>query len=432
MSHRADNPVPPRIRRRLWVVVAIMFVATVAGMVVLWPSGEPLAGTEDLRLIEEVHDASVVSTGEVPCPGTLPEQEIICPIVEVRLLAGPDAGEEATAPLPQAFADAGLEAGDRVVMGVNEGAPDDQKYTLLDRDRQSILLILAGVFALAVVVMGGLRGSAAIVGLAASLAVLLAFVLPAILEGRSPIWVAIVGASAIAFLALFAAHGFTPMTAVALLGTLGALALTAGLAALFVALAEITGVASEEASLVSFGAAQIDIRGLILAGVVLGGLGAIDDMTVTQASAVWELRAAGPGLSDRLLFRAAMRIGRDHVASTVNTLALAYAGASMPLLVLFVLSGQSLGAVANSEVVATEIVRTLVGSIGLVAAVPLTTWLASRAVPRSVELAPGGVDVEEGTEGLAPPAPGPAAAAAGAAAAADPDVDPDRDFWKGI
>jgi uncharacterized membrane protein len=425
MSHRADNPVPPEVRRRLWVAVVVLFVATAAGMVLLWPSGDPPPGTEGLRLIEDVHDAEVVKLDEIPCPGTLPEQEIICPIAEVRLLSGPDEGEEHTVPLPQVFADAGLEAGDRVAVGVNVGAPEDQTYTLLDRDRQSILLILAGLFFLAVVVLGGLRGSAAIVGLAASISVLLVFVLPAILDGQSPIWVAIVGASAIAFLALLTAHGFTPMTAVALLGTLGALAVTAGLAALFIALAEITGVASEEASLVNVGAAQIDIRGLILAGVVLGGLGAIDDMTVTQASAVWELRAASPGLSDRLLFRAAMRIGRDHVASTVNTLALAYAGASMPLLVLFVLSGQSLGAVANSEVVATEIVRTLVGSIGLVTAVPLTTWLASRAVRRSDEHAPGAggpPDVEEGTEGLAGPAP----------AVVDPEIDPDRDFWKGV
>lgn len=113
---------------------------------------------------------------------------------------------------------------------------------------------------------------------------------------------------------------------------------------------------------------------------VIGALGAIDDMAVTQASAIAELHAADPAMGSRSLYRAGLRIGRDHVASTVNTLALAYAGASMPLLVLFVLSGQSLGSVANSELVATAIVRTLVGSIGLVACVPVTTWLAARCV----------------------------------------------------
>ena len=125
----------------------------------------------------------------------------------------------------------------------------------------------------------------------------------------------------------------------------------------------------------------IDLRGLVLAGVVIGALGAIDDMTVTQVAAVGELHRANPRMGRPGLHRSAMRIGRDHVASTVNTLALAYAGASIPLLLLFVLSQQSLGSVANGEVVATEIVRTLVGSIGLVSAVPITTWLAVHTLP---------------------------------------------------
>jgi uncharacterized membrane protein len=138
------------------------------------------------------------------------------------------------------------------------------------------------------------------------------------------------------------------------------------------------------------GAAQIDLAGLLLGGVVIGALGAIDDMTVTQASAVWELRAANPRVSRPSLVRSGLRIGRDHVASTVNTLALAYAGASMPLLILFALSRQSLGVVANSEVIAAEIVRTLVGSIGLVAAVPITTWLAARVAPGGIPPVEGG------------------------------------------
>jgi uncharacterized membrane protein len=165
------------------------------------------------------------------------------------------------------------------------------------------------------------------------------------------------------------------------LGTLGALALTAGLASLVVELARISGFASEEAVVVQIGAANIDLAGIILGGVVIGALGAIDDMTVTQASAVWELRAANPGTSRRSLAAAGLRIGRDHVASTVNTLALAYAGASMPVLLLLVLSRQPIGGLVSGEVLATEILRTLVGSIGLVAAVPLTTWLAAAAVP---------------------------------------------------
>lgn len=194
--------------------------------------------------------------------------------------------------------------------------------------------------------------------------------------------VAVVGAAAIAYLALYLAHGFSLMTTVALLGTLASLALTALLSSLAVQAARVTGFTTEEALLLTLVPGQLDLRGLILGGVVLGALGAIDDVTVTQASAVWELRAAAPEMSRPRLFRAALRIGRDHIASTVNTLVLAYAGASMPLLVLFVLSRQSLGTIANSELVATEILRTLVGSIGLVASVPVTTWLAAALVPR--------------------------------------------------
>jgi uncharacterized membrane protein len=253
-----------------------------------------------------------------------------------------------------------------------------------------VLLWLAGAFALAVVALGRLRGVTALAGLAVSIAVLLMFVLPAVLDGRNPLAVAVVGSAAIAFLALYLAHGFSTMTTVALLGTLASLGLTAVLANLFVGLAELSGFASEEAVVVQLGAARIDLAGIILGGVVIGALGAIDDMTVTQASAVWELRAADPRMSRRSLARAGMRIGRDHVASTVNTLALAYAGASMPVLLLLILSRQALVTVASGEVIATELIRTLVGSIGLVAAVPVTTWLAAAAAPPALGEPPSG------------------------------------------
>jgi len=252
----------------------------------------------------------------------------------------------------------------------------ERQYNFSDIQRRGMLLWLALAFAVVVVALGGLRGAAALFGLVASLLVLLLFVLPAILDGRSPVLVAVFGSAAIAYLALYLAHGFTRMTTVALIGTLVTLALTAVLSAVVVGLADFTGLASEESTLLTL-FEGIDVSGLLLAGVVLGAAGAIDDVTVTQASAVWELKAANPRLGASELFRSGLRIGRDHIASMVNTLLLAYAGAALPLLVLFVLSEQSLGTVANNEVVAVEIVRTLVGSIGLIGAVPLTTWLAS-------------------------------------------------------
>lgn len=267
------------------------------------------------------------------------------------------------------------EEGEPEIVDVSALNPQRQ-YQFADFLRRPLLVWLAIAFAVVVIALGRWRGAAALGGLIASVGVLLVFVLPAILDGRSPVLVAVFGAAAIAFFALYAAHGFNRMTTVALLGTLAALTLTALLSAIVVGLAGFTGFTSDEASLLSL-FDTVDVRGLLLAGIVLGAAGAIDDVTVTQASAVWELKAANPALRAAALFERGIRVGRDHIASTVNTLLLAYAGASLPLLVLFVLSEQSLGTVANSEVVAVEIVRTLVGSIGLVAAVPFTTWLAA-------------------------------------------------------
>jgi hypothetical protein len=176
------------------------------------------------------------------------------------------------------------------------------------------------------------------------------------------------------------------MSTAALLGTLAALVLTIALSLTFVAIGNFSGLVSEEASYLRISGGFVDLRGLLLAGIVIGALGALDDMTVTQASTVWELFRANPQTSRHDLYRAGLRVGRDHVASTVNTLFLAYAGASLPLLLLFVATNQSAGNVANGEIVAVEIVRALVGSIGLVAAVPITTWLAAVTVTHRPEM----------------------------------------------
>ncbi|MGA9597957.1 MAG: YibE/F family protein [Acidimicrobiia bacterium] len=276
------------------------------------------------------------------------------------------------------------DAGQPELFSVSPVSPYRQ-YSFADFQRRPVLMWLVLIFAAVVVWLGRWRGTAALGGLVASIAILLLYILPAILDGRSPVLVVVFGSAAIAFIALYMAHGFNRMTTVALIGTVATLLLIALMSWAAVAVSHFTGLVSEESSLLTF-FDTVDIQGLLLAGIVLGAAGAIDDVTVTQASAVWELRAANPNLSGSELFRSGLRIGRDHIASMVNTLLLAYAGASLPLVVLFVLSQQSLGSVANSEVVAVEIVRTLVGSIGLVAAVPLTTWLAaitagSEAVP---------------------------------------------------
>ena len=377
-----DVYVRPSVRRVLALVAGACALVTLVGLIAFRPGGVERPDVTTVGATSEFYDGRVREIRTEPCPdiGVGGGPEVTCTVTVVQLLAGPDEGERVELSLDPSRPGRDLDPGDKVVLGHNPEAQSGFEYYFADVQRKPVLFWLAVLFALTVVALGRLRGVSALAGLAASLAVLLWFAVPAIIDGRSPVAVAVVAAATISFLALYLAHGLTPMTTVALLGTLASLALTAVLAVVFVGLARFTGFGSEEALFLSATAGEIDLEGLLLAGVVIGALGAVDDMTVTQASAVAELRAANPTLSSLQLYRAGLRIGRDHVASTVNTLVLAYAGASMPLLVLFVLSGQSLGAVANGEVVATEIVRTLVGSIGLVASVPLTTWLAARCL----------------------------------------------------
>lgn len=374
--------VPDPLRRALTLTAVVIAGMTLVAMVALRPTGANRPGPEDLGVTNTFYDARVVSLDDNDCPEAVAEGAT-CATVTFRLIEGPDVGRE----VPQDFYDLGvsthLDVGAKVVMAYNPDVDAQFQYTWADQQRKPVLAWLALGFAVVVITLARLRGVAALAGLAGSLAVLLWFMLPAILDGRSPLLVAVVGSIAIAYLALYVAHGFTTMTTIALLGTIASLLLTVVLAVVVVDAAAFSGFADEAAGYVQLGAAQVDIRGLILAGIVIGALGAIDDMTVTQASAVWELHAANPEYSSGTLYRSAMAIGRDHVASTVNTLFLAYAGASLPLMLLFVIGQQSLTSVANFEIVAVEIVRTLVGSVGLVAAVPLTTWLAALVAPRA-------------------------------------------------
>jgi uncharacterized membrane protein len=281
-------------------------------------------------------------------------------------------------------------------------------YAFADFQRRTPLLVLGLIFAVMVVLLGRWRGLTALAALGISLLIIIRFVLPALLAGESPLLVAVVGSAAVMFLALYLTHGVTAQTTTAVLGTMVSLALTAVLGTVFVAAARFTGLATEEAGFLQATAGQVDLRGLLLAGIVIGSLGVLDDVTVTQASAVWQLHRAAPDAGPVAIYRAALNIGRDHIASTVNTLVLAYAGASLPLLVLFTLSNQPLTAVLSGEIVAEEIVRTLVGSIGLVASVPITTGLAAWVVTRhdrvaSKEEGDGDIDASQLDAWLQPP-----------------------------
>jgi len=246
-------------------------------------------------------------------------------------------------------------------------------------------------FAALVLLTGRWKGLRALIGLAASLAIVILFVLPAILDGASPPGVALVGSLAIMLVTLVITHGFGPKMLAAALGTTTALLLTLGLGSLSIGLTHLTGLSSDEAIFIRASVGEISITGLLLAGMLIGALGVLDDLTVTQASTVLALRRANPALGFRRLFESAIAVGHDHIAATVNTLVLAYAGAALPILLIFSLGGTSPGDALNSESVAAEIVATLVGSIGLIAAVPLTTALAAVLAGR---ISPAELDAE--------------------------------------
>jgi uncharacterized membrane protein len=299
-----------------------------------------------------------------------------CLALTVRMAEGPLAGRDVVALESVVRGQADFGTGDDVVLVAGEDPADPTGYQIVDFQRGPPLLGLALVFAAAVVALGRWRGAAALTALGITAAVLAAFVLPAILAGRDPLAVAVVGSCAIMFAALYLTHGVTARTSAALLGTLASLLLIGLLGTAFAAATRLTGADEDTANLAAALGAPVDGRGLVLAGLVIGALGALDDVTVTQASAVWELRAADPHGPAGEVFRASMRIGRDHVAAAVNTLVLAYAGSALPLLLVFSVAQRGLADTLTTQVVATEIVRTLVGSIGLVAAVPVTTALA--------------------------------------------------------
>jgi uncharacterized membrane protein len=227
------------------------------------------------------------------------------------------------------------------------------------------------------VVFGRARGALALVGLGASLLIVVKFVVPALVEAESPVAVATIGSLAVMLLTIVLAHGVGPKSLAAILGTAASLAATILLAVAFTKLAYLTGFSSEEANLLQANNADLSLAGLVLAGMVIGALGVLDDVTVSQASTVMALRRANPTQRAGELYRGALTVGRDHVAATVNTLVLAYVGASLPILLVFGVGGTPFVDAISREAVAEQVVAMLVGSIGLILAVPVTTWLAA-------------------------------------------------------
>jgi uncharacterized membrane protein len=369
----------------LVLALALVVAATVVGLVALWPRDRTIERPAALGTAT-TEQAEVVSVAAVAC--RVPGQRD-CRRVEVEVESGEDEGRrvaitvfESSDILPLGPGDQVRVSRNRVPEGAQIGGVEVERYTLADFERRMPLLWLSLLFGVLVVATGRWQGLRALLGLALSLVIVVGFVVPAILDGGSPEGVALVGALAIMLVTLGLAHGPSVKTLAAALGTTAALLLTLGLASLFADVAHLTGLSSDEAVFLRATVGEVSIQGLLLAGVIIAALGVLDDLTVSQSSTVLALRRANPSLGFGALFRGALSVGRDHITATVNTLVLAYAGASLPVLLIFSLAGTSFGDAVNSEAVAEQVVATLVGSIGLIAAVPVTTALAALLATR--------------------------------------------------
>ncbi len=378
-------------RRARWILAALVvpiIVLTLVGLVRLWPSQETAIGS-----------LPVTATGAQFVFGTVVEITDV-PGEEVRLSLD---DEQTVVPVqvPPEILDQGVEVGSRMkVLFIADAMGSGSPYVYVDYVRTTPLLLLAGLYVLVVVLVAGRRGVAAVLGLVVSLGVVAFFVLPALLAGEPPLLVALVGSSAMMFAAVYVAHGISIRTTTALVGTIVGLVITTLLAAWGTGAGHLTGTATEGSYQLTVLVPGLSLQALLLCGIVIAGLGALNDVTITQASAVWELHASAPLTPARMIFSRAMRIGRDHIASTVYTLAFAYVGAALPTLLLVSLYDRGLLDTLTAAEIAEEVVRTLVSSVGLVLAIPLTTAIGA-AVVRST----AGAERRDGS--LAPePRPG--------------------------
>jgi uncharacterized membrane protein len=396
-------------RRTLVLLLSVLvplLVATVIGLVLLWPHGKPPVAVQTSAAASggQVQSAKVTSTSASTCKGTstdrLPDgsipKTVTCATAIITITSGPDKGQPARIAVPTQVFQSGVSPGARIQVSLfppdsqgdiatirasnPDALTDGDSYAWSDFSRGLPLGILALGFALLVVAVARLRGLAALLGLGLSYLAIIYFMLPALRLGENAVGVALVGSIAVMTAVLYLAHGVSTKTTTALLGTIFGLLLTTGIAAWASGAAHLNGLSSETDFTLTQLTGDANLSGIILCGIIVAGLGVLNDVTITQASAVWEVHAYAPEIRFRQLFVSGMRVGRDHLASTVYTIAFAYAGAALPTLILIDLYQRPIGQVLTSGDIAEEIVRTLVGSIGLVLAIPVTTIVAALVV----------------------------------------------------
>ncbi|WP_082056960.1 YibE/F family protein [Psychromicrobium lacuslunae] len=390
-SEHARPRMAKKAKRRSAVLLGIFLVpiglAALILMIVLWPSGK--AADVQLNSPYAAAPGASIDTGKVQrtaqenCPGNnTPGTSCLVAYTQ------PDAGGSPVPVLisPEIAKSPGVNAGDTIryvnlsKLGQNQNGP---AYVFMDFVRGVPMVLLALIYAAVVIAVARWRGLRALLGLIAAYLVLAFFILPGLVEGKPALLLAVVGSTVIMFGVLYFSHGLSSRTSTALIGTLFGLAMTAGLAAWATGFTHLTGTSDHNAYQLQAVAGQLSLSGVITCGLIIAGLGVLNDVTITQSSAVWELYELAPESSARQLFSSAMRIGRDHIASTVYTIAFAYAGSALPVLILVSLYRLPIFDALTSAELAEEIVRTLVGSIGLVLAIPVTTAVAVLVVKAS-------------------------------------------------
>lgn len=274
--------------------------------------------------------------------------------------------------------------GDKLAINYGRDFANNEVFYITDYIRRDALLWLLVIFVVLAIAVGRWQGAASLLGMGISFGVIFKFILPRIYAGGDPVLIAILGSLVIIPATFFLSHGVNKKTGVAILGTLISLVATGVLASVFVKASRLTGFSSEEAGfLQAYEPGLIDIRGLLMAGIIIGVLGVLDDITVSQSAIVQQLKEVNPKLKPSELYRRAMAVGKDHIASMINTLVLVYTGAALPLLLIFVDNPHHFSEIVNYEFIADEVVRTLVGSSGLILAVPVTTLIAVLAIKQN-------------------------------------------------
>jgi uncharacterized membrane protein len=369
----------PRIA--LLVVLVLAGIATIVGLFALWPDGAKVdAATEKAPFAAPgvTFPTAEVTHVQPACTG---ERSDACGSIGVTVAEGSGKGDDVTVTVPPQVSDSGLTAGDRVILQRTPADGGHPSYSYFGTTRTTPLLVLLLGFVVVVVAVARLRGLFALLGLVVSGLVLWQFVLPALLVGRPGLTVGLTGAAAILFVVLYATHGFSLRTSTALAGTLVGVLVTAGLGVLAAQATRLVGVSDESAGVLSGLVGDLDLASLFACALVIAGIGVLNDVTITQSSSVWEIRAAAPDMSRAQVFASGMRIGRDHIASTIYTIVFAYAGTALAVLLVLRLYGLPFEVLLATEDITQEIVRTLASSIGLVLAVPLTTGIAALVVP---------------------------------------------------